>query len=326
MRNCLLVLGMHRSGTSALAGVLAKLGAYPGSSLMPAHEDINPKGFWEHEEIVRLHDDLLAMLDAAWDDECPLADRWWANPAVVPVREELIALLKRDFCDQPLWVVKDPRLCHLLPLWRDIFNEVACTPSYVHVLRDPGEVAKSLNRRDRMPVEKACLLWASSMLDAEYQTRAGHRVFVKYRDLLTDWRSTVADIAEKLSLYWPNAPREATQPIDEFLTPGLRHYREGEPLPDHPATHLARAAFHELAGSVSPSELDRLRTEVDKLTRLVCPWGRPLAQLNADRSRLESDNVALVSEMARIKRSVSWRITAPLRGVWNALRMLKEKK
>jgi hypothetical protein len=64
-RHCLIVLGMHRSGTSALAGVLALSGAEPGPSLMPAVETVNPKGFWEHAEVISIHDEVLASLGSA---------------------------------------------------------------------------------------------------------------------------------------------------------------------------------------------------------------------------------------------------------------------
>ena len=65
----IIVLGMHRSGTSALTGVLSYLGADPGPSLIPGIEGINPKGFWEHSEIVKVHNNLLTALGSSWDDE-----------------------------------------------------------------------------------------------------------------------------------------------------------------------------------------------------------------------------------------------------------------
>src|SRR4051794_27736950 len=77
-----LVLGMHRSGTSAMAGALALCGFATGSDLMPAAAD-NPKGFWEHAGVVAIHERLLRALDRPWHDPRPLPDDWLDHPAVL---------------------------------------------------------------------------------------------------------------------------------------------------------------------------------------------------------------------------------------------------
>ena len=63
----LLILGMHRSGTSAVTGALALRGVYLGQDLMPPGPD-NPRGFWEHAGVVAIHERLLEALDRRWDD------------------------------------------------------------------------------------------------------------------------------------------------------------------------------------------------------------------------------------------------------------------
>lgn len=73
------VLGMHRSGTSALAGALNLVGVNFGSNLMPAQASENPKGYWEHLDIVRTHDDVFTLFGASWDDPRPLPESWWSG-------------------------------------------------------------------------------------------------------------------------------------------------------------------------------------------------------------------------------------------------------
>lgn len=198
--HAIVVLGMHRSGTSALMGVLHRLGVEVGPRLLPAQEGVNERGFWEHTELVEVHDRLLRRLDSSWDDVCPLPEAWWASPTVAPFRQEIMQILQRDFADQPLWGLKDPRLCRLLPLWRDIFTAFRCQVSCVIITRHPHEVVCSLAQRDGFAPVKSSLLWLAHVLEAEQATQTLPRVFVTYDALLNDWRATVARIAAGLSL------------------------------------------------------------------------------------------------------------------------------
>jgi O-antigen biosynthesis protein len=77
---------MHRSGTSALTRVLNLLGVDLGEHLMPAAAGNNDMGFWEHAEIVGLHDQVLAALDRRWSDPRPLPANWSSRPEMEPFR------------------------------------------------------------------------------------------------------------------------------------------------------------------------------------------------------------------------------------------------
>ena len=69
-RRALLVMGMHRSGTSALARVLSLRGAELPAHLMPPNHG-NASGYWEPAPIVAINDEMLEYFGSAWDD--PLA-------------------------------------------------------------------------------------------------------------------------------------------------------------------------------------------------------------------------------------------------------------
>ena len=116
-RPVLLVLGMHRSGTSATAGFLAGLGARMAANPIRADGN-NPHGYWEPEPLVSLHNRLLAEVGSAWDDFGPLDVARLAG-----AREALAAAFTAEFgTDVGLAVLKDPRICRLLPLWRISFS------------------------------------------------------------------------------------------------------------------------------------------------------------------------------------------------------------
>src|SRR3977135_1600890 len=128
-RKAVVVLGMHRSGTSALCGALDLLGADFGKHLMPA-TDANEKGHWEHEEIVRAHDGLLSSLGSCWDDDELLQSDWVEREVTREIRSDLIRILERDFAHSSLFGVKDPRMCRLMPLWLPIFQTLPVEPHF----------------------------------------------------------------------------------------------------------------------------------------------------------------------------------------------------
>src|SRR5215469_4551353 len=105
--NAIIVLGMHRSGTSALAGMLHHLGVALGDDLMPATAD-NPRGYWEHRDIVAINDRLMTELGRAWHDVRPLPPMWENQDAAARARIAIEAVLQRDFAEAPVWGLKDP--------------------------------------------------------------------------------------------------------------------------------------------------------------------------------------------------------------------------
>ncbi|MEZ5065808.1 MAG: glycosyltransferase [bacterium] len=231
MSTAILVLGMHRSGTSALTRVLHLLGAELGSNLMPP-SPANPKGYWEHADIVFLHDVALAHLGRTWDDPRPIDAERLRGPDLAPVRRQLRDLLEKEFGDSALWAVKDPRLCRLLPLWAPVLEELDVTPRFLLAQRDSREVAASLVKREGMESGFAHLLWLEHVLVAERATRGSVRSSLWYGDLLGDWRGVVDRISNELRIVWPNAPEIVAAEVDTFLDPSLRHHRSAsDPLP-----------------------------------------------------------------------------------------------
>lgn len=240
-----IVLGMHRSGTSAVTGALSMLGAELGSDLVAA-SPFNESGHFEHAGIVRIHERLLASLGLAWSGLAPLPAGWTERAESLALAAELEALVTRELAPSPIWVVKDPRLCRLLALWRPVLAKLAVRPAFVITVRDPREVARSLEERDGLAPWRAGLLYLDHMLIAERETRADPRVFVSYHALLDDPHTEIERILARLGLR-ELAPDMATLArIRAFLDPALERARpthRGAPL--HPwleACHVALAA------------------------------------------------------------------------------------
>ena len=162
----LLVLGMHRSGTSLLAGVLERLGvALPGDVI--AGDQHNPSGYFEWADVVALQERLLIDLDRWWPSAAgvePLPADWLSAPATTAFRAALRGHLERSMAQQSdLWAIKDPRSSLLLPIWIDLARELGLPLRLVLAVRDPAEVVQSLLRRDAavtgMNLGRAQRLW-----------------------------------------------------------------------------------------------------------------------------------------------------------------------
>jgi hypothetical protein len=330
---CLIVLGVHRSGTSALAGVLSMLGADPGPSLLPARED-NPKGFWEHAEIVAVHEKLLDHLGSAWDDELPLADGWWRQAGVSSYRDALRGIVQRDFSRSALWILKDPRICRLLPLWLDILRDVGARPHFVICLREPGEVAQSLERRDGIPNAKAQLLWLEHLLEAERWSRNYPRVAIAYDQLLADWRAAAQHIVQVLSLPIRIDDPKVNAQIEGFLEPSLRHHSgTGPEQDDHAISKLAREVYQVAKTAPTDSLADALSfaaERVGQMSALIAPWAvrmRTLDRRAKEREgrlkELEGQVAHLEQLLGRVNSSLSWRITRPFRVIGRFLSIVK---
>lgn len=263
MSRSLIIAGMHRSGTSALAGALHALGVDFGPQTMPSSE-ANPKGYFEHVGIYRAHEVLLAKLSRSWSDLRPLPEKWLQQPVVNEFRQTLKELLQQDFSTSRIWGVKDPRLCRLLPVWLPLLDELKIAPSVLIPLRHPAEVSESLWRRDGLDREQGGLLWLLHLLETEQATRGRPRMFARYSDLLADPNKMISQIADAFQLNWPNP--EQTELANKFIEPALRHNLATEEF-DHfgRSSQLIRqgwqVALQEIEDSQDQSQLwDELRS------------------------------------------------------------------
>lgn len=225
MSIAVLVLGVHRSGTSALAGVLARLGVPLGGSLMDGAED-NPSGYFEHREIVAIHDALAHRRGRTWDDPRPAAPELNTEATRAALAAPVHDVLARDFGSAPLWALKDPRMCRLLPVWLDLLEADGVDARCLLVERAPAEVAASLSKRNGFSEEKSAALWLDHVLEVLRGSHGRPRARARFDELMDDCTATLDRCARDLDVSWPRAPATAAEELAEFLRPELRHFRD----------------------------------------------------------------------------------------------------
>lgn len=240
-RTAVVVLGMHRSGTSALARVLNLCGAYLPANLRPPKLGSNAKGFWEAEQVIELNDRILAKLGGSWNRvefDLPVS-----GGLVDDFLSDAQTLLVSEYGMQDPILIKDPRIGVLAPLWHRALIASGYRPVYVVPVRNPLEVARSLHARGDMSVQDGLQLWSdySSRIEMFVQTLPDV-IHVRFTDLLGNWRAVVRHIADRLDVpldVWLHA-----QEVDRFLEPGLRHQAVNETDLDSHEGDQAVGAMH----------------------------------------------------------------------------------
>jgi len=223
-KTALLILGMHRSGTSALTRIINLLGPTLPAHLLEANF-ANETGYWESAEVTAIHDEILLLHDSSWDDILPL-DVDSLQPIVLDYyKTELTAYLVKEFAAADTFVIKDPRLCKFVPLWLDVLARLNISVKIVIPFRHPVEVAQSLQHRDGFLPGKSFLLWLHYVFDAERHTRRIPRCFVNYAQLLSEHEQVIAQMAEQLMLSWPNDSEAVRAEIAAFINPSQYHQR-----------------------------------------------------------------------------------------------------
>ncbi len=222
-RDVIFVVGMGRSGSSALTRVLSLCGgALPLRVLPPNHG--NPTGYWEPALAIEINDEFLHARASSWyDSRLRLQLQRVATDEAATLIEQAAALLADSFQTSGPIVVKEPRISGLLPYWIEAAREVGLRPVIVHLFRNPDEVAASLARRDGLAAEQSRALWLKYNLVAERDGRGFARVFISYEDLMTDWERVVARCAEGLRVELAISD-EARAAVAGFLSPELRHH------------------------------------------------------------------------------------------------------
>jgi hypothetical protein len=248
---------MHRSGTSALGGALEPLGLTVGKSVMPPQKE-NPKGFYENVSLTELHDKFLASIGSNWRDLAPVGQERFQGVLARRFQRKLFRLLIHEFgADRPL--IKDPRMCRLIPLWVPLIKEHFPLARFILPIRHPVEVAYSLLQRGQFTLDQGLKLWVVHVLEGERATRGFSRLFTTYDQLMQSPVQTVLRVAKDLGLSTNVAAAAVSRQIDSTL----RHHTEpawpaGEPYQEWTlAIHRAL-----VSGEAAQEEkLDRLRHE-----------------------------------------------------------------
>jgi hypothetical protein len=257
----ILVLGMHRSGTSVLTRGLKALGVYLGDSLLGPEPD-NPKGYWEHRETFAINEQVMAVLDRPWWSSRPITPERWQRRDLDELKARAASLLVNLFRGRRLWGFKDPRTIRLFPFWRDVLDHLGPSVSIVLAIRPPHSAIGSLVARDGMPAADAEELWLEYMLPWLPEIAKYPAAVVDYDRLIGAPLRQLRRVAKHLGVTVDPADPEITEYTRSFVDRGLRH-------------HVLPAA-QTSADDVQPSLADQAYGELLKLTRSRASWRRCL--------------------------------------------------
>lgn len=221
-RVCVIILGMHRSGSSILTRLFGALGCdLPSDSLKATAE--NRLGYWESEAVRELNDEVLQSAGSSWNDWRPFNPDWYDSPLRRPFVERGRQALRDAFGAPNLFALKDPRICRLVPLWFEILESEGIRPAVVIALRNPEEVANSLLRRDGFSHDEGLLLWLRHVLDAEYMSRGKPRIVATYDQVLRNWRDVAAASSASFDFSWPRLNETVSLDLQRHIDPSSRH-------------------------------------------------------------------------------------------------------
>ena len=269
-RTIITVIGA-RSGSSALAGSLGRLGCALPKNIMEA-DWANTKGYFEPKDLANLHDELLKSVGSIWSDWREFPASWFNSIDAEGWRGRLAEAFLDNYGDASLAVLKDPRMCRMLPLWDKVFKDLEAHSVFCFIDRNPVEVAASLRARDGSSLTQGLLYYIRNHLDAEFATRNRPRAFISYDALLTDWRKTVGFMSKKLRVDFTISAAKQLQ-VDHFLEYGLRHQNTYEMhcSADHWLTMASDV--HEAFTHLADDHLEqRARSQLDRIRATFNAW------------------------------------------------------
>lgn len=283
------ILGMHRSGTSAVARLLNILGVELGQNLLDPSPEINAAGFWENRSVVDLNERLLLSLDSNWFDFGSYPVDWWLDEKMTHFYPKAAEIIKTELGQKDLVAIKDPRLCRLLPFWKKSMGDSFGHLFSVLVVRHPLEVVQSLVKRDGFASGTALMLWLLYVLEAELFSREMTRSIVTYDQVLDDWQSTAQRISSDLGIEWPFSVEHVHQKVETEINPKFRscHISRNDTMDADPMIRLALSVYEQLTKRTLQSLDNALGT-----ARKEFMTGQPMIQFLKD--TLHQTNTLLV--------------------------------
>ncbi len=219
-KKLIVVLGMHRSGTSAVMNALTCMGVSLGEELLPPGVD-NPKGFFEDKTFNSLNIEMLEKIGQHWFSLSLVTDDDVNYLVSLGYLDKAIELLNEKISNSHVFGFKDPRVSKLLKFWKLVFGRAECQVEYVLCLRHPLSVANSLLKRNKTPIAKGYWLWLSYNLAVISALEDGRFFALDYDELMEQPNEKIVALAKYLNLA-VNESLVATF-TKNFLDNSLRH-------------------------------------------------------------------------------------------------------
>jgi len=297
------VAGMHRAGTSAVARGLSALGLDLGPRLMSADVRMNARGFFEDMDIVAQDDALLDAQGADWKSVALLDGVDWRSPRHEQASKSARELVASRMAPTGSFGCKDPRMARLLPFWQNVFADLSIADAYVIAVRHPRAVVASLTARDALDPRRSAWLWLTHLACSLAYTQGRPRVVVDYDRLLEDPVRELARVARALDRAPLPADDAAMRAFrDEFLSLELRHAHFASDDVGVPEASPLVAQAHALAKRLAADEIAPSSAEANAAIAKLFDEVREFAPLLAYAGAVER----AADEVPRLTGELAW--------------------
>ncbi len=326
-KRVIMVLGMARSGTSAIARGLKAIGVDLGQKLHKPDQR-NPKGFWEDNDVnYKVNRGILRSLNYPWvctqlEEHMRLQDNHLLNI----MKRYAVNLVHDRLNGLACWGFKDTNNAVLLPFWQSVLQEAGVDDGYVIAIRNPLGCAYSNIKHSNLDLEAGLLAWLKNVILAVEGTHQRTRVVVSYDLLLNDPVSALHHLADGLKINIADE-NEVAEYASQFVDHKLHHhaYNEADLLtnPAMDAVPLCRrtyALMMQLAGDTLSftdeafvAEWRAIKSEFEHYYPLYNYANAVLKQ-----------NLQLERDIRAVNKSFFWRLLYPFRLIDDVLRMRRK--
>ncbi len=220
IKRCIIILGMHRSGTSAVSGALSHFGVNFGNNLYEPDSD-NSRGYYENRAITGFQN--LALLEAGYSWSDPIGEQTIGTEfGSSLVQENLTNIFNSEFVDMELCGFKDPRTSYFIEAWLKIFESLNIEPYFIICFRSPHSVISSLQHRNEISPLHAELLWLLEYVRVIPKVINNKHIVVNYDDFIREPIREIKKINSILGLDIKYDDAALAQ-VDSFVDKKLNH-------------------------------------------------------------------------------------------------------
>lgn len=316
MKNVYVVLGLPRSGTSAITRALQAFGIGLEGNLQPAR-DINPKGFWEDVDIMYGINRTATHVNG--DKIITTEQLNEASPRGKRLREIQVTakkLLKHRMGESAQWGFKDVRTGEMLPFWQPVFAKLELNENYIIVLRHPLSRAYSNQKFNHHDIEYGLISWLEYLMRVIEQTQGKRRVVVSYELMLQQPEQQLENMRRGLNITLPRDEAAVDLYAKQFLDKKLSHH-------DVDQDDLSRAKvmsvsplcmqLYDLLLSVAKGELSLNDDAFVKQWQQIQSQYQQILPMHDYVNALLADEKHLQRQLKKIQKSLSWKLVYPLR-------------
>lgn len=311
-KKLIVVLGMHRSGTSVITRALMAMGVALGDKLLPAMSGVNERGFWEDQDVLDINIELLGLGGYDWYDNAPGVRLGGAATELDALKRRAAGVLRDRLDGHALFAIKDPRTAVLLPFWKEVFNLVGCDIAFLIALRNPKSIVDSLVSRDGFGPIKILYLWLEHLLPSILETAGYPRMVIDYDLFMDDPEAQMRRIARglRLDVDFDRDPAIAVF-LGDFLENTLRHSRystdslNGDRLVPGEVVDIFSSLLSMARDRIQPDDIEanHLFTRVDAHLTSMLPLFESINELERRLRRIKAEGMQ--AEILALERAVN---------------------